>query len=71
MNFIAVRGFRVIIVTVANSLGNIRFFELLPKLKTKNMVGVLLRATIKMIVVVSSTPAQKEELVCLKSLMIR
>ncbi|WP_300281964.1 type I restriction-modification system subunit M N-terminal domain-containing protein [Peptacetobacter sp.] len=28
-------GFRVIIVTVANSLGNIRFFELLPKLKTK------------------------------------
>lgn len=35
------------------------------------MVGVLLRATMKMIVVVSSTPAQKEELVCLKSLMIR
>ena len=29
------RGFRVIIVTVANSLGNIRVFELLPKLKTK------------------------------------
>ena len=28
-------GFRVIIVTVANSLGNIRVFELLPKLKTK------------------------------------
>lgn len=28
-------GFRVIIVTVANSLGNIRAFELLPKLKTK------------------------------------
>ena len=31
----AVCGFRVIIVTVANSLGNIRVFELLPKLKTK------------------------------------
>lgn len=31
----AARGFRVIIVTVANSLGNIRVFELLPKLKTK------------------------------------
>ena len=44
-------------MTVANSLGNIRVFELLPKLK--NMVGVLLRATIKMIVVVSSTPAQR------------
>lgn len=28
-------GFRVIIVTVANSLGNIKVFELLPKLKTK------------------------------------
>ena len=28
-------GFRVIIVTVANSLGNIRVFELLPQLKTK------------------------------------
>lgn len=36
--FIAIMGasgFRVIIVTVANSLGNIRVFELLPKLKTK------------------------------------
>lgn len=32
---LAVCGFRVIIVTVANSLGNIRVFELLPKLKTK------------------------------------
>lgn len=32
---IAASGFRVIIVTVANSLGNIRVFELLPKLKTK------------------------------------
>lgn len=31
----AAPGFRVIIVTVANSLGNIRVFELLPKLKTK------------------------------------
>lgn len=31
----AAGGFRVIIVTVANSLGNIRVFELLPKLKTK------------------------------------
>lgn len=31
----AATGFRVIIVTVANSLGNIRVFELLPKLKTK------------------------------------
>lgn len=33
--FIGSSGFRVIIVTVANSLGNIRVFELLPKLKTK------------------------------------
>lgn len=32
---IGAAGFRVIIVTVANSLGNIRVFELLPKLKTK------------------------------------
>lgn len=32
---ISATGFRVIIVTVANSLGNIRVFELLPKLKTK------------------------------------
>ena len=32
---VAAAGFRVIIVTVANSLGNIRVFELLPKLKTK------------------------------------
>lgn len=32
---IGASGFRVIIVTVANSLGNIRVFELLPKLKTK------------------------------------
>lgn len=31
----ALFGFRVIIVTVANSLGNIKVFELLPKLKTK------------------------------------
>ena len=30
----AAKGFRVIIVTVANSLGNIRVFEPLPKLKT-------------------------------------
>ena len=35
------------------------------------MVGVLLRVTMEMIVVVSSTPAQKEELECLKSLMIQ
>lgn len=33
--FVGATGFRVIIVTVANSLGNIRVFELLPKLKTK------------------------------------
>ena len=33
--FVGSSGFRVIIVTVANSLGNIRVFELLPKLKTK------------------------------------
>lgn len=32
-------GFRVIIVTVANSLGNIRVFELLPKLKTEKLSG--------------------------------
>lgn len=32
-------GFRVIIVTVANSLGNIRVFELLPKLKTGKLSG--------------------------------
>ena len=32
-------GFRVIIVTEANSLGNIRVFELLPKLKTEKLSG--------------------------------
>lgn len=35
IHIVAAPGFRVIIVTVANSLGNIRVFELLPKLKTK------------------------------------
>lgn len=36
---ISATGFRVIIVTEANSLGNIRVFELLPKLKTEKLSG--------------------------------
>lgn len=34
---VAATGFRFIIGTVANRLGNIRAFELLPKLKTEKL----------------------------------
>ena len=43
----AASGFRVIIMTVANSTINIRVLRLLPKFKSlKLKVGVLFRATI-------------------------
>ena len=51
-------GFRVIIMTQANSQVNTRVLELLPKFKIKKwIVGVLFRAVTTKINVVNSTSA--------------